>query len=381
MGNPTFTFCVPNLNKVDFLPACIESILKQDCSDWCCVFVDGYSTDGSWEYMQQFSDDPRFKLLRGLRKGMYADWNECLTHVETEYFYFLTSDDTCFPTLVSATTSQLDQYPDVDACHFQFAYIDVQGTMTRSPQDIIQHQFPLYADINQIPHRRSGLCEFVMHYAYRAPYVTITSLVFRRCLIEKLEGFRLNYGSSGDYDWTMRLCLATDILYLPKLLATWRIYDGQATTGGRSPQVAKRGLEIASHNLSEFLERNTHHSTVHQALTPSQLLAHLAYEYDFRLYKDSLKEKNVKKIVVLIAQLFSKYPRLFATHLWSRLLKSKEFNIHQSRTSFAQRLIRDHQLQWPPTAIPSQYLDVIKTKAPNPVSPAVQAAQDLEGYV
>ena len=124
MSKPRFTFCIPNLNKIQYLPACIESMLAQDCRDWKCVFVDGYSTDGSWEYMQQFAADPRFLLLRGLKQGMYADWNECLRHVDTEYFYILTSDDTCFPELMSRTVNALDAYPNVDACHFQFCLIN-----------------------------------------------------------------------------------------------------------------------------------------------------------------------------------------------------------------------------------------------------------------
>ncbi|NER52725.1 MAG: glycosyltransferase family 2 protein, partial [Symploca sp. SIO1A3] len=74
MGSPKFTFCIPNLNKIKYLPACIESMLAQDCQDWRCVFVDGYSTDGSWEYMEQFASDPRFLLLRGRQQGMYTDW-------------------------------------------------------------------------------------------------------------------------------------------------------------------------------------------------------------------------------------------------------------------------------------------------------------------
>jgi glycosyltransferase involved in cell wall biosynthesis len=352
MTQPRFTFCVPNLNKIEFLPACIDSILRQTSDDWCCVFVDGYSSDGSWEYMQQFSADPRFKLLRGLKKGMYADWNECLAHVDTEYFYILTSDDTCFPNLVSATTRQLDRHPDVDACHFQFAYIDSQGIITRSPTDIIQHQFPLYQDINQVTHRRSGVCEFVMHYAYRSPYVTITSLVFRRRIIEKLGGFRLGYGSSGDYDWTMRLCLETDILYLPELLATWRIYDGQATSGGRSPNVAQRGLTIASDNLTEFLRQKPTHPMAQalkrQGLTLPQLLAHLAYEYDFRRYKERIQSRKWMGAIALLLRLVVTYPLLFSTHLGARLTRSKDFNIHQSRTSFAQRLIKAYRLSWPP---------------------------------
>ncbi len=110
--------------------------------------------------MQQFADDHRFLLLRGLRQGMYADWNECMRHVETDYFYFLTSDDTCLPTLASTTISALDAFPDVEACHFKFAWIDETGAITRSPEDITETHFDGYSEVNRYAHLRSGMSEF-----------------------------------------------------------------------------------------------------------------------------------------------------------------------------------------------------------------------------
>ncbi len=350
-GQACFTFCVPNLNKIAFLPACIESILKQEYPSWHCVFVDGYSTDGSWEYMQQYGSDSRFTLLRGRKNGMYADWNECLQHVDSEYFYILTSDDTCSPDLASETISALDQFPDIDACHFQFAYINQEGAVTRSPQQITQHQFPLYAHSNTVMHRRSGLCEFFMHYAYRSPYVTITSLVFRHRLIQKLGGFHLNYGSSGDYDWTMRLCLETDILYIPKLLATWRIYEGQATVGGRSPDTASRGLNIAQANLQLLAKKQWEWPGFSATLLPNDLTTHLSYEYDFRCYKQALKDGENVVSIGLFLQLILKYPLIFWNHLYLKLHRSKSYNIHQSRTAFARRLIKKYSLAWPPVKL------------------------------
>ncbi len=348
MTRPRFTFCVPNLNKIKYLPACIDSILQQDCPDWRCVFVDGYSTDGSWEYMQQFKGDPRFLLLQGRQQGMYQDWNECLAHVDTEYFYILTSDDTCYPALVSETTRALDAHPDVDMCHVQFAYIDEQGHITRPYQDIIEHQFPLYAEVNRSPHRRSGLCEFVLHFAYRAPYVTITSLVFRTRLLETLQGFSSDYGSSGDYDWTMRAALATDVLYLPQLLATWRIYDGQATQPTRTVEKAERGLKIAAANVERLQTLKP------KALETAQgkaLLAHLSYEYLLRQYKQSRRDRRRLESAWRLARLVLHSPTIYLNHLQAKLTPKRTFTLHQSRTRFASALIRQYGLQWPPQQV------------------------------
>jgi glycosyltransferase involved in cell wall biosynthesis len=255
MANPRFTFCIPNLNKIDFLPACIESMLAQDCDDWCCVFVDGFSTDGCWEYMQQFVGDPRFRLMRGLKQGMYADWNECLRHVKTEYFYILTSDDTCYPDLVSTTAKALDAVPDIDVCHFKFALIDSEGQTIRTSPETAKLQFPLYYPFYERTHRRQGLVDFLAHFVYGALYTTITSLVFRSRILSKMYGFSVMHGSIGDYDWTMRLGLHSDILYIPNLLSTWRKYDGQADSLTDDFSRRKNKFDIGRRNLA-VLEAN-----------------------------------------------------------------------------------------------------------------------------
>jgi glycosyltransferase involved in cell wall biosynthesis len=255
MSSPRFTFCIPNLNKIDFLPACIESMLAQDSSDWCCVFVDGFSTDGSWEYMEQFAEDPRFQLMRGLKQGMYADWNYCLTQVETEYFYILTSDDTCYPHLVSTTVEALDFVPDIDVCHFKFALIDSQGRTIRTSPETAKLQFPLYYPFYEKTHRRQGIVDFLAHFVYGALYTTITSLVFRSRILDKMHSFSVKHGSIGDYDWTMRLGLYSDILYIPNLLATWRKYDGQADSLTDNLARRKNEFDIGRRNLT-ILEGN-----------------------------------------------------------------------------------------------------------------------------
>jgi glycosyltransferase involved in cell wall biosynthesis len=283
---PRFTFCIPNLNKIEFLPACIDSMLAQDCDDWCCVFVDGFSTDGSWEYMQQFADDERFKLLRGEKQGMYTDWNVCLQNVNTEYFYFLTSDDTCYPTLVSTTTKALDVYKDIDAIHFLFEFIDKNGFVTKKPEEIVSQHYPTYVQYMHHTHRRKGSFEFIMHCAYKAIYTTITSLVFRSTIISEMKRFSTQYGSAGDLDWTMRLCFHTDILFIPSTLATWRIYEEQATQNTNALASVEAALKITSENAQEWM-RLQKKSCIKNNIRKYDLTYMLTQHYISKLYLEN----------------------------------------------------------------------------------------------
>lgn len=349
MQNPKFTFCIPNLNKIEYLPACIESVLAQDCDDWCCVFVDGYSTDGSWEYMQQYVSDPRFLIRRGIKQGMYADWNECLKEVNSEYFYILTSDDTCFPSLVSTTIDALDQVPDIDACHFQYALIDEVGNLKQSYEEITQEDFEIYTGVNHFPHRRNGLTEFMMHLACRAIYRTITSLVFRRRLLDILKGFETIYGTAGDQDWTMRMTLQTDILYIPELLATWRRYDDQATALLAKKNYFRNSLQLVQDNIVELIQKeadlNLKRPLNRNHLTSEYLDNHASY-----FYNQAIRTKDISTFAKNLVCLTKMYPFYVPKKIVNRL-SGNRFFVYPSRLSRSLDFIDTYGLQWPPEPI------------------------------
>jgi glycosyltransferase involved in cell wall biosynthesis len=338
---PQFTFCIPNLNKLKYLPDCIQGMLDQDSGDWCCVFVDGYSSDGSWEYMQQFVADPRFKLLRGKRQGMYEDWNECLRNVETEYFYFLTSDDTCFPRLVSSTVAALDRHASINVCHFQYAFIDDAGHTTHRPEQIIASNFAIYQEPNQGAHIRSGLCEFILHFVYRSIYRTMTSLVMRRSLIEQLQGFSSQYGSVGDFDWTMRMCLHTDVLFIPELLATWRLYDAQATQLAGDDRLMAQTLAVALKNLDLYPED----------FDVRPLRSRLETDHAAAIVR-SLNLGQLPSNVKQLAKLFRNYPLYPLKKLLNKGVSQAYFPYDDNNT-FALNLIDQYQLDWPPRPVPA----------------------------
>jgi glycosyltransferase involved in cell wall biosynthesis len=341
---PRFTFCIPNRNKMEFLPACIESMLAQDSDDWCCVFVDGFSTDGCWEYMQRFADDPRFRLMRGLGKGMYADWNYCLAQVETEYFYILTSDDTCYPELVSKTTRVLDQNLDVDVCHFQYALIDSQEKVLHTYEDFVGSRFPIYTGVNHIVHRRSGICESVMHFVYGTIYMSITSLVFRTRILDKMIGFSSEYGPVGDYDWSMRLGLYSDVIYIPDLLATWRLYPEQATAKSDGLRAAVDYMKIVNKNI-DLLSDAISGKQTWTDMDKEQMMSKILDVYiHAHLDAASSKGKLFDRLRNLYAAI-SADPSYFGRKVLRRLKKTP---YKQELTMFAEKMIDKHGLSWPP---------------------------------
>jgi hypothetical protein len=278
--------------------------------------------------------------------------------VETDYFYILTSDDTCFPSLVSTTIAALDSYPEIDACHFEFCHIDENGAVIQTYREIT---FEIYKDINQYAHIRSGTCEFMMHFVYRGIYKTITSLVFRRNLITKMNGFSNLYGSHGDYDWTMRLGLFTDVLYIPKLLATWRINEGQATPtiydGQASPSVGfptqahKVFLDIAKYNL-DYFTRTDKTLELKKSVNKNQILSILSDAYASSWYREIISSKSRADIPISLYLFIKAYPfYLFKVSL--RRLSGNRLYAFQVK-DYSKKLIKYYGLQWPPVKLETQ---------------------------
>ena len=70
---PRVSICLPTLNGQPLLTERLESILKQTFWDWELIVVDGFSSDGSWEFFQQHAvAEPRIRLAQAPREGVYG---------------------------------------------------------------------------------------------------------------------------------------------------------------------------------------------------------------------------------------------------------------------------------------------------------------------
>ena len=84
---------IPTLNAAEFLEARMNSILNQTYTDWELIICDSYSEDGTWEYFSRFKGDPRVRMYRVPKEGLYAGWNECLRRARGNYVHIATADD------------------------------------------------------------------------------------------------------------------------------------------------------------------------------------------------------------------------------------------------------------------------------------------------
>ncbi len=95
MSAPKVSVCIDVYNYEAFLPEAIESVLRQDFTDFEVIVVDDCSKDRSYEIAQEYArKDSRVTALRNpANLGMVRNRNACLRPARGEYMKILHADD------------------------------------------------------------------------------------------------------------------------------------------------------------------------------------------------------------------------------------------------------------------------------------------------
>jgi glycosyltransferase involved in cell wall biosynthesis len=202
---PLVSILLPNLNNRPFLDERIESIRAQTTTDWELIVVDNHSEDGAWEFFQELRGrEPRLRISQAPREGMYANWNNCVRLAAGRYVYIATSDDTMAPDCLEQMVDALESVPDADLAHCRLRIIDEKG---RDAADWWWAGSIFARSSGELLHRRHvrrAPYDGLLHLSGESVYVSITQLLIRRSLFDRIGLFEPRWGSVGDFNWCMR---------------------------------------------------------------------------------------------------------------------------------------------------------------------------------
>ncbi|MDB6030416.1 MAG: glycosyl transferase family 2 [Verrucomicrobiales bacterium] len=194
------------------------------------VVVDAFSDDGAWEFFKEHAQgDPRIRVSQAPRQGIYPGINACLEQARGDYVYIATSDDTMAPDCLEKMFDALEKHSECDLAHCPLRTIDKAG----KELDTGWAQHSLFARSSgrylNSPHLRKAPFDGLLHLVGESVYISLTQLLIRRSLFERVGLFDGRWGSVGDFNWNMRASLVTDTVHVPETWASWRIHPSQAT--------------------------------------------------------------------------------------------------------------------------------------------------------
>lgn len=329
----------------------METILGQQFRDWELVISDNYSEDGAWEFFQKFKADPRVVLFQSPRTGMYANWNNCFARARGRYLYVATSDDTARPELLERMLVPLEARHELRVAVCDFEAIDAKGLPIELSFDRPRRKF--LGDWLETASIRDGKTEFLLQACFGTTWITMTSVLFRKDLLEQVGPFRTDRGSRADEEWTMRASLASDIAFVPGKLATWRIHESQATP----KRPTRASLRTILNCLEAVIDDSSSGVPGRWKKVPGwrDLITHVwrtEYLDSFDLYRGVLW-RNPGHFLACAGSAVANEPSHFCSQLVRGFSWSKQFS--PDRIEWATRLISAFGAPWPPQKIDARW--------------------------
>lgn len=238
MGKPKVSICMPTLNSEAFLGPRLESIRRQTLTDWELVVVDSQSDDQTLAMIDAFAEQGGVvRVYQGPRDGIYTNINRSIEYAQGEYIYIATSDDTMADDCLEKMAEALDQHQECGLAHCPLKMIDESGAKVKDDWWPVRSTFASSAgDSLHRTHLRKTPYDGLLHMLGQTVYISLTQLLIRREVFDRIGMFRSDWGSISDYYWDMRAALTTDTIHVGDTWASWRVHGTQATTSAEIGQ-------------------------------------------------------------------------------------------------------------------------------------------------
>lgn len=228
------SICLPTLNSMEFLAARLDSIRQQTFKSWELVAVDGMSDDGTYQSLLDFAATvPEARVVQAERDGIYPNFNRCIRLAAGEYVYIATSDDTMAADCLEKMVAALDENPDCDLAHCPMRVMDESGGPApdwwSGHSMFVRSSGPLATR----RHKRVAPLDGMLCLLGDNIYSSVTQILIRRSLFDRIGYYRADWGSVGDFHWNLRAGLAASAIHVPDTWGGWRMHRNQATAAVR----------------------------------------------------------------------------------------------------------------------------------------------------
>lgn len=236
---PKFSFIVPMYNTPEnYFEELVNCLINQTYKNWELCLADGSKEQNpKIQEIAKKDDRIKYKFLNE-NKGIAGNTNAALEMATGDYIALLDHDDLLPVFCLYELTKAINENPEAE-----FIYTDEDKITGDENKRYDPHFKPDFS----IDTLRSN------------NYITHLS-VFKKELMEKLEGFRDKYDGAQDYDIILRAIENTNkIIHIPKILYHWRVHQNStAMLSDAKPYAYEAGIRA----IEGHLERQGLHAKV-----------------------------------------------------------------------------------------------------------------------
>ena len=201
---PAVSIILPTFNRLQYLPAAVESVFNQSFHDWELLIADDGSGPETRAYLQTLEDPPRVKVLWFSHTGNPpAIRNSALREAQGEYVAFLDSDDLWQPNKLELQIESLRHRMVREWSYTGYSLVNDSG----GPLSV-QHA-------KQCPVIDGRILDQLVK---EEAFVMQSSVLARRELVERVGGYDEGLPVCGDYELWIRLAVQSEVDFVDKPL-------------------------------------------------------------------------------------------------------------------------------------------------------------------
>lgn len=202
-----FSVITPSYNQAPFIERTLQSVLSQTGVSFEYVVCDGGSTDGTVDILKRY--DSQLRWVSGPDQGQADGVNKGLKMTTCDLIGWLNSDDVYAPGTLKTVHDIFQANADIDLIYGDASYLNEDDQMI----GMYPTQPWNYENLKLVCY----LCQ--------------PAVFFRRRLVEALGGLDADLHYCLDYELWLRYGKKANIHYVPKCLASSRLYQQTKSIG------------------------------------------------------------------------------------------------------------------------------------------------------
>ncbi|SJZ34570.1 Glycosyltransferase involved in cell wall bisynthesis [Trichlorobacter thiogenes] len=206
MDNPLVSIICICKNRKIFIRQCIESVLRQDYTNFEFLIQDGASTDGTTEIIREYQDD-RIKLVSEADSGPGEAFVKVIKRIQGSIWGSCLSDEELLPHAISWAVNGFNHHPDAAVIYGDAYVIDEHSAIIQSTRS------------NTWSLEKYLRCEVV------PPFCA----TFFQSKYFNTIGYD-HYNECGEFDIWLRLGGRYKIVYMQEFIANFRRHPGSNTS-------------------------------------------------------------------------------------------------------------------------------------------------------
>lgn len=214
---------IPTFNRFIYLERAIKSVLNQTISVNEIIIVDDGSDDGTSEFIH--SNYPNLKYIFQSNSGVSAARNTGIKAASSNWIAFLDSDDAWVTNKIQKQITELELNPEMNFCHSNEIWI-------RNGREIKQKN----------THKKFG--GFIFDKCLDKCRISPSTVICRKSLLIKLNGFDEDLAICEDYDLWLRITSDNPVIYIEKPLII--------KYGGHQDQLSRNSEGIESYHIKSL---------------------------------------------------------------------------------------------------------------------------------